>query len=45
MKIVKRAKTEKVVLSSVKRDASASDIRESIVVKAQCCVDHLCGCK
>lgn len=45
MKIVKKAKSEKMFLSPVKRSASASDIRDGIVAKAQACVDHLCGCK
>lgn len=45
MKIVKFAKSEKIILDCVKRSASASNIRDTIMAKAQCCVDHLCGCK
>ena len=44
MKIVKRAVSEKSFLRCVKRSASAKDIRNTIVAKAQTCVDHLCGC-
>lgn len=45
MKIIKKPISEKEVLLSVSESAKSKDIRESIILKAECCVDHLCGCK
>lgn len=44
MKVVVQPKEEEEVLAPVEPEASAEEIREGIVSKAQCCVDHLCGC-
>jgi|TARA_B100000315_G_scaffold229550_1_gene239221 hypothetical protein len=44
MKVIARPKKEKEILASVKKSAKAEEIRKSIVAKAECCVDHLCGC-
>lgn len=45
MKIVAKPKTESKILASVNKDAKADDIYKGIVAKAECCVNHLCGCK
>ncbi|MDA0989843.1 MAG: hypothetical protein O3A51_03730 [Verrucomicrobia bacterium] len=45
MKVVKSAQSEKAFLRPVNRTASAGEIRDGIIAKAQACVDHLCGCK
>lgn len=45
MKVMKKASSEKDFLAPVMRSASASEIRDGLIAKAQCCVDHLCGCK
>ncbi len=45
MKIIAKPKKEKKILASVKKDAKAEEIYKSMVAKAECCVDHLCGCK
>ena len=45
MKIVKKPKTEKNVLSSVEKEAKAKEIYKGMVARAECCVIHLCGCK
>jgi hypothetical protein len=44
MRIVSKPQQEEEVLAPVQEDASPEEIREGIVLKAQCCVDHLCGC-
>jgi hypothetical protein len=45
MKIRAKHTEEKKVLESVKKNADPAKIHASIVAKAECCVDHLCGCK
>lgn len=45
MKVLKSAQSEKSFLSPVERTASATEIRDGLIAKAQACVDHLCGCK
>jgi len=45
MKIVAKPTAEKKVLEPVKKNADPAKIHASIVAKAECCVDHLCGCK
>jgi hypothetical protein len=45
MKIVAKPTAEKTVLEPVKKNIDPAKIHASIVAKAQCCVDHLCGCK
>jgi hypothetical protein len=44
VRIISEAKTEELILMSVSEDASAEEVMESIKEKAECCVDHLCGC-
>ena len=44
VRIVSKPQQEEKVLAPVQKDARAKEIREGIVSKAQCCVDHLCGC-
>ena len=43
--VVSEPQHEDEVLAPVKEDACPEEIREGIISKAQCCVDHLCGCK
>jgi hypothetical protein len=45
MKVIVKPEEEKKVLAPVSKDAKPEEIRESVVAKAQCCVDHLCGCR
>jgi hypothetical protein len=45
MKVIKNAKTEREVLSSVCKSADSKDIKKSIKEKAEACVVHLCGCE
>jgi hypothetical protein len=44
MKIVSKPKKEKIILSSVKNQAKASEIYEGMISRAECCVDSRCGC-
>jgi hypothetical protein len=44
MKIVAKPKKEKKILSSVKKQAKASEIYESMISRAECCVESRCGC-
>jgi len=44
MKIVVKPKKEKIILSSVKKPAKASEIYEAMISRAECCVDSRCGC-
>lgn len=44
MKVIMKPEEEKKVLEPVSKDATPEVIRESVVSKALCCVDHLCGC-
>ena len=45
MKVVAKPVSEKAVLQSTKKNADPVKIHAGIIAKAQCCVDHLCGCK
>ena len=45
MEIVVRPLTEEEVLAATQDEATAELIEKDIETKAQCCVDHLCGCK
>lgn len=45
MKIVSSPTEEERVLATVNPDATAKEIQEAMTAKAECCVDHLCGCK
>ncbi len=44
MRVIADAVSEQEVLLSTSKDANSEQIRESIINKAQTCVDHLCGC-
>lgn len=45
MKIVAKPVSEQKILRPVRKNADAAKIHAAIVAKAQCCVDHLCGCR
>jgi len=45
VEIIIAPQNEEEVLSCVQESATVEEIRDGIVSKAQCCVDHLCGCK
>lgn len=45
MEVVVKPQEEEEVLGPVQEEADPDEIRDGIVSKAQCCVDHLCGCK
>lgn len=44
MKVIAKPKTEQQILASVNENATPEEIYEGIVAKAECCVNHLCGC-
>jgi hypothetical protein len=44
MKILIEAKEESEILAAVEKDATPEEIRESLEVRAESCVNHLCGC-
>jgi hypothetical protein len=44
MKVIAEPRKEEEILASTRKETNAKDIQESIVAKAECCVDHLCGC-
>lgn len=44
MKIIAKPKTETSVLASVTTNAKAPEIYQGMIAKAECCVNHLCGC-
>lgn len=45
MKVIAKPKKEEKVLACVKKNAKAKEIHKSIIARAECCVDHLCGCR
>jgi hypothetical protein len=45
MKIVAKPVSERKILDPVRKNADARKIHAGMVAKAQCCVDHLCGCR
>lgn len=45
MQIVNEPLSEEEVLAVTFQDADAALVLEYMETKAQCCVDHLCGCK
>lgn len=45
VKVIRGVTEEKVVLAAASKDASVSDVYKGVVQRAECCVDHLCGCK
>ena len=44
MKVIAKPLTEEQVLAPVSEDATAEEIYKGFVAKAECCVNHLCGC-
>ncbi len=44
MKVIAKPRQEEEILASTTKEADAKEIFNSIVAKAECCVDHLCGC-
>jgi hypothetical protein len=45
MKVVAKPVSEKAVLQPTRKSADPVKIHAGIIAKAQCCVDHLCGCQ
>jgi hypothetical protein len=45
MKVLAKPVSQKKILESVQKNSDPSKIHAAIVAKAECCVDHLCGCK
>jgi hypothetical protein len=45
MKFVLRPISEKKVLEPTRKKTTVEKIHAGIVARAECCVDHLCGCK
>ncbi len=45
MTIVSEPKLECEVLAAAKEGADKEQILSEMVARAECCVDHLCGCK
>lgn len=45
MQIIVEPLTEEEVIAVTQEEVDADAIVESMETKAQCCVDHLCGCK
>lgn len=45
MYIVTEPLTENDVLAATSENATGERIKEDMENKAQCCVDHLCGCR
>ena len=44
MEIMVEPVDEEIILRQVDDEASSEEIQEALIDKAQCCVDHLCGC-
>jgi hypothetical protein len=45
MRVIKKPTKEADIRASVDRKADSETIKKEMITKAQCCVDHLCGCK
>jgi hypothetical protein len=45
MKVLANPVSQRKILESVRKNSDPSRIHAAIVAKAECCVDHLCGCK
>jgi hypothetical protein len=45
MKIVAKPVSQKKVLEPTRKNAEPAKIHAAMVAKAECCVDHLCGCR
>jgi hypothetical protein len=44
MEVLVKPVEEAELLHYVEGQATPAEIQEALVTKAQCCVDHLCGC-
>ncbi len=44
MKIIKKPKSEKQILVAVRKEGKSNEIYQGMISRAECCVDHLCGC-
>jgi hypothetical protein len=44
MNTVTKPLTEEEILAATSKDATGEQIKVDMETKAQCCVDHLCGC-
>ncbi len=45
MTVIRKPKKESAVLAAAKKGADSEKILKEMVARAECCVDHLCGCK
>ena len=45
MIIVRKPRKESEVLAAAKKGADKEKILKEMVARAECCVDHLCGCR
>ena len=45
MQVIIKPKKEPEVLAAVKDEATPAEVRQAMVERAECCVDHLCGCR
>ena len=45
METIKEPLTEEEILAVTEDEVTGDQIKEDMETKAQCCVDHLCGCK
>jgi hypothetical protein len=45
MYTIKEPLTEEEILAVTSEDATGEEIKVDMETKAECCVDHLCGCK
>lgn len=44
MEVLLKPKLEKEITASVSESATSEEVVRSMISKAECCVDHLCGC-
>lgn len=44
MEIVRQPHDEELILISVEEEATADEVYDSLIAKAECCVDSKCGC-
>jgi hypothetical protein len=45
MKVITKPQKEKSILAPTRKKTSKKQIAKGMVSKAECCVNHLCGCK
>lgn len=44
MRIIEAPKREEDILAAVEDGATEEEVKEGLVARGECCVDHLCGC-